>query len=190
MVDVAKTCEPKSDQLNADDLISGPKTLEITGIKESKGEQPISIEYSGGDGRPWKPCKSMRRVLLKVWGRNGLGYIGKSVTVFCDPKVKWGGAEVGGIRISHMSGLKEEFKMMLTETKNNRSMYTVKPLVTEPLNSITDEEFDLLTAEINSADTMADLSPIGAKIKAARYDAAGAKRLKAIYSAAVERVRG
>ncbi len=189
MVDVAKTCEPKSDQLNADDMIAGAKTIEITAVKECGGDQPIAIHYAGGDGKPFKPCKSMRRLLVKVWGRDGDEYVGKSLTLFCDPKVTWAGSEVGGIRISHMSGLKDEFKVMLTVSKGKRSLYTVKPLINEPLKALTDDELELLTAEINGAETMADLAPIGEKIKLARYNADGAKRLKVLYSGAVERIR-
>ena len=33
MIDVSKTIEPKSDQMNADDLIVGSRTIKITGVK-------------------------------------------------------------------------------------------------------------------------------------------------------------
>ena len=56
------TIVPKSDQLNADDLITGPVTVQITSIKRGNQEQPISIGISGGF-QPYKPCKSMRRVM-------------------------------------------------------------------------------------------------------------------------------
>ncbi len=189
MIDIAKTCTPNSLQLNADDLISGAKTIEITGVKLQSGDQPVAISYVGDDNKAFLPCKSMRRLLVKVWGRDGDEYVGKSLTLFCDPKVTWAGSEVGGIRISHMSGLKDEFKVMLTVSKGKRSLYTVKPLINEPLKALTDDELDALTAEINGAETMAELAPIGEKIKLARYNVAGAKRLKVLYSGAVERIR-
>ena len=70
MTDLAKTIEPKSDQLNADDLIAGPRTIVITAVRANAGsaEQPVSISFEGDDGKPYKPCKSMRRVMVHVWG--------------------------------------------------------------------------------------------------------------------------
>ncbi len=44
MVDLTKTVEPKSDQLNADDLIAGPRTITITRVTASDTpEQPVSV---------------------------------------------------------------------------------------------------------------------------------------------------
>lgn len=128
MTDISKTVEPKSDQLNADDLICGPKTIKITDVSLVSGDLPVAINYEGDNGKPWKPCKSMRRVLIRVWGKDGNAYKGRSVVIFCDPKVKFGGAEVGGIRISHVSHIKEEITIALTATRTSRKPYVVKPL--------------------------------------------------------------
>jgi len=38
MIDLSKTIEAKSDQLNADDLLGGPRILKITGIKAGSAE--------------------------------------------------------------------------------------------------------------------------------------------------------
>jgi len=130
MIDMSKTVAPKSDQLNADDLIAGAKTITITDIKSTQSpDQPISIYFDGDNGKPYKPCKSMRRVLIFVWGNDGKQYIGKSLTIFNDPKVRFGGTDVGGIRISHMSDIEKPVTMALTVTKANRKPYTVYPLV-------------------------------------------------------------
>ncbi len=103
MIDLATTIEPKSDQLNADDLIGRTLTIQITKVsKGNTGEQPIDIHFEGDNRKPYKPCKSMRRVMVQVWGRDGAAYVGRSMTIYRDDSVKWGGAEVGGIRISHM----------------------------------------------------------------------------------------
>lgn len=51
------------------------------------------------------------------------------MTLYRDPKVKWGGMEVGGIRISHLSDLpKGKHTMALTETKGSKKLFTVEPL--------------------------------------------------------------
>lgn len=130
MTDLSQTIIAKSDQLNADDLIGRSITIEINKVSgvESK-EQPISIHYKGDENKPWKPCKSMRRVLVFVWGKDGAAYVGKKLTLYRDEKVKFGGIEVGGIRISHMSGITEPMTMALTASKANKKPFTVKPLI-------------------------------------------------------------
>jgi len=64
--DFAKTIEAKSDQLNSDDLIAGPITVTITDVKINLNtdQQPVSISFTGDNGKPWKPSKSMRRALM------------------------------------------------------------------------------------------------------------------------------
>jgi len=129
------TVTPKSNQLNADDLISGPITITITSVKRSDGDQPISIGYEGDNGRPFLPCKSMRRVMIHAWGDDGRVWVGKSLTVYNDPEVKWAGVKVGGIRISHLSDIGRTMDIALTATKGKRTPYQVKPLTvatTEP----------------------------------------------------------
>ena len=123
------TIVPKSDQLNADDLITGPITVTVEAVKRSPStEQPIDICITGH--RPFRPCKSMRRVLISVWGDKGSEWVGKSMTLYRDQTVKYGGVEVGGIRISHVSGIDEEIKLALTATRAKRALYKVLPLNT------------------------------------------------------------
>lgn len=130
MIDMRKTIIPKSDQLNADDLIDSTLTIRVTKVSSSSTpDQPISISFEGDNGKPYKPCKSMRRVLVKVWGSDGAGYVGRQMTLFRDDKVLFGGVAVGGIRISHMSHLDAPMTMALTAAKASRKPYTVKPLV-------------------------------------------------------------
>jgi hypothetical protein len=130
MIDVGATIEPKSDQLNSDDLIAGPITVTIRKVAATgDNDQPVSIFYEGDNNKPYKACKSMRRVLVAVWGRDGTQYVGKSMTLFREPTVKFGGLEVGGIRISHMSHIEKPMTIALTATRGSRKPYTVKPLV-------------------------------------------------------------
>lgn len=131
MNDVASlrdTIVPKSDQLNADDLLAGPITVKITGVhRGDTAEQPISIDIDGGH-QPYKPCKTMRRVLIAAWGDDGREWPGRSMTLYCDPEIKFGGVKVGGIRISHMSNITSRMALMLTTTRSKRSEYIVEPL--------------------------------------------------------------
>lgn len=176
-VDMGSFIAPKSDQLNADDLIVGPRTIKITGVSanESSAEQPISISFDADNGKPYKPCKSMRRVMVYVWGANATAYIGRSMTVYCDPDVQFGGMKVGGIRISHMSDIDAPRTMALTATRARRASFTVHPLptATAPYPTVADYEAcgDVATLERLKArsremwkQTPANLAP---KIKAA-----------------------
>ena len=129
--DMGAVIVPKSDQLNADDLIAGPITVKITGVTIKPGEQPISIHYEGDNGKPYKACKSMARVMVMAWGSDSKKYTGRSMTLYRDPSVKWAGMEVGGIRISHMTDIDGAITMALTATKGSRKPYTVKPLTVE-----------------------------------------------------------
>jgi hypothetical protein len=120
---------PKSDQLNADDLIGTSKTIKITAIRGVDDiNQPVILNFEGDNGRPYKPCKSMRRVLIAAWGEDGKAYVGKSMTLYSDPEVIFGGVKVGGIRISHMSHITKPLTIALTANKSQRKPYTVKPL--------------------------------------------------------------
>lgn len=130
--DMTRVIEPKSDQINADDFMAGPKTFRIKGVSITPGsEQPVSIALE--DSKPWKPCKSMNRLLVAAWGSDAKEYAGRSVTLYRDPKVKWGGMEVGGIRVSHLSHIERDMIVALTMTKGKRAPYTVKPLKAEPV---------------------------------------------------------
>ena len=144
---LAHTITPKSDQANADDLIASPVTVEILAVKQGDKESPVWIVTSGFDGRPWKPCKSMRRVLIAAWGEYGSQWIGKRVTLFCDPEVMYGGVKVGGIRISHMSHIQADLALSLTATRGKRKPFTVRkmvesaPAAPEPLKPYPADQF-------------------------------------------------
>ena len=130
MTTMLETVVPKSDQLNADDLMGGQtKTIKITNVSIAMGEQPVSIHYEGDNGKPYKPGKSMRRVLIHCWGADANKYVGRSLTLYRDDKVKFGGADVGGIRISHMSDIPDQVTIALTATRAQRKPFTVKPLI-------------------------------------------------------------
>lgn len=130
MIDMRATIAPKSDQLNADDLIGGPRTITVRGVKAdpSSKEQPVSIFFEGDDNKPYKPCKSMRRLMVHIWGPDAAQYTGRSMTLYMDKEVTFGGMKVGGIRISHMSDMDAPQTVALTATRASRKPYTVKPL--------------------------------------------------------------
>lgn len=150
MVDLTPFTQPKSDQLNADDLIGRTLTIKITRVTGQAGDQPVSIFFEGDNGKPYKPCKSMIRVLRHLWSSNGAEFVGRSLTLYRDEKVKFGGLAVGGIRISHMSHINGQQTMALTESKAKRSPYVVKPLATAP------EDYALMALKKNGDDASAN----------------------------------
>jgi len=136
------TIEPKSDQLNADDLMGTTKTITITDVKRGDSDQPVMINYEGDNGRPYKPCKSMRRVMIHAWGDDGRQWIGQRMTLYQDPEVKFGGVKVGGIRISHLSGIDQPMSISLTATRGKRSPYKVEPVKEEAPKAYPQAEYE------------------------------------------------
>ena len=125
--EVRASIVPKSDQLNADDLLIGPITVTITKVRRGDKEQPIIVELE--DRRPYKPCKTMRRILIAVFSDDPKTWSGQRMTLYCDPDVLWGGVKIGGIRISHLSGLEHPRTFMLTKSRGKRAEVTINPIV-------------------------------------------------------------
>lgn len=124
--DLRDTIIPKSDQLNAEQLLGGPITITVTDVRRGGGEeQPVVIHYEGEGGRPYKPCKSMRKVLVFAWGSDGAAWIGRSMTLYNRPDVKFGGEAVGGIRISHLSHIERDIAIALTATRGRKEQTKV-----------------------------------------------------------------
>lgn len=123
---LADALKPKSDQLNADDLIAGPITVTITSVTISAGEQPIVVGITGY--KPWKPCKTMGRLLVIAWGDDENVWVGRSLTLYRDASVEWGGTEAGGIRVSHLSNIERGFTATLTAKRGKKAQWHVAKL--------------------------------------------------------------
>ena len=135
-MDLSSTIAPKSDQLNADDLLTGPRTFTIEKVTQGTAEQPVNIHLTESPGRPWKPSKSMRRVLVSAWGPDGNTYNGRHVTLYRNPDIKFGGETVGGIEIAAMTGIEKPLKLALTVTRGKKRAHTIQPL-TNPAPTFT-----------------------------------------------------
>lgn len=131
-MDLASTIIPRSDQLNAEDLLAGPVTVTVESVTAGNAEQPVNVRLVEFPGRPYKPSKTMRRVLVKMWGRESDAYAGRRLTLYRDPDVKFGGIKVGGIKISHLSHIDGPATLVLTETKGKRVPHEVRPLADAP----------------------------------------------------------
>ena len=131
-MDILSTIVPKSDQLGADDLIGRDLTITITRVTlDTTAEQPVTLYFEDDWGRPYKPGKSMRRVLVHCWGPDASVYTGRSLTIYRDPDVKFGGMEVGGIRIRSMTHIAKRQVIPLTATRGNKRPFVVDRLQME-----------------------------------------------------------
>ncbi|MGZ4807631.1 MAG: hypothetical protein ACXV5U_14740 [Ilumatobacteraceae bacterium] len=160
-MDISDTLAPKSDQLDAVDLLGGPQTFTIEKVTKNDGDQPLNITLKEFP-RVWRPGKSMRRVLAFIYTKDASKWVGQRITLFCDPAVVFGGVAVGGTRISHMSGIDGPKKVPLIVGKGKSGTYLVQPLIEDaPTPTATpaptlDEEtlraLDELKAEWKDAD--------------------------------------
>lgn len=131
--DMAASIEPRSDQVNAEDLLTGPRTVTITDVTQGNDEQPVNfVTAEFGPKRPYKPSKTMRRLIVAAWGKNTPDYIGRRMTIYRDPDITFGRDRVGGIRISHLSHIDKRLEIALTVTRGRRSLFTAEPLRDEP----------------------------------------------------------
>jgi hypothetical protein len=142
-MDLTQAIVARSDQLNADDLISGPRTFTVKEVRRGDAEQPVSIvlaEYPAN--RPFKPSKTVVRILAYAWGKETDDWPENArMTLYRDEKVKWAGQEIGGIRVSHLSHINKRIKVALAESKGKKSLHVIDPLPDDaPAAPAVDEE--------------------------------------------------
>ena len=186
-MDITETIAPRSDQLNADDMLTGPRTFTVEKVTAGSVEQPVEIHMAGFPGRPFKPSKTVRRILVAAWGPEASNYVGRRMTLYRDPSIRFGKDEVGGIRVSHLSDIDKRLQLALTVTRGKRAPFTIDPLPSMP-DEIVDFEH-----RIAEAATLADLDAIAAELKGAnlgehrtRLQSAWSARKSALKSAPVD----
>lgn len=163
-MDLTTTIVPKSDQLNADDLMVAPVTVTIKDVQQGSLEQPVNVNLVEYPGRAYRPSKSMRRVMVAAWGPDTTSYAGRSLTLYRNPEIKFGADKVGGIEISALSNIDAPLTVALTATRGKRKNFTVAPLATDaaPAKSISPEDIASWTELINDAATLEDLQRVWA----------------------------
>ncbi len=127
-MDMTASIEPRSDQVNADDLLTGPRTVTIERVTVGAAEQPWDFHLVEIPGRVYRPSKSMLRVIIAAWGSDSEVCAGRRLTLYREPSIRFGKDEVGGIRISHMSHIAGPLKLALTVSRGKRDPFTVQPL--------------------------------------------------------------
>ena len=183
--EVSKSIEPRSDQLNAEDCaVTGPITVMVTGVRRGSKEQPIVIELEGRD-RPFKPCKTCRRVLIALWSNDPKQWVGQQLTIYTDPEVVFGGIKVGGLRISHATGIDKIQNFMFTKTRGKKAEVVIKPIA-----SLTPDEAQyviVVTGELANTKTEEALKGHGEMLKSKSKSVQDA--LRPVYKARLEELR-
>ena len=160
---------PKSDQLNADDLIGGSAIFTFSRITRGKvvkrGDQPMNVHLVEFTRGPWKPCKGMRRVMEGAWGVNPAQWPASlRVELFRDPRVSFGDEPMGGIRISGMSHIQEDFVALVTVGRGRRVEYPIRRLPDAPRQHQSQAALDLDTVLATAGLTVADLDAYRASL--------------------------
>ena len=200
MIDMTDTILAKSDQLNAEDLLLNDKIITITKVVKNQSDQPIVIHYKDEvKGRPWKPCKGMRVALCRAWGEecsviidgekriDGNKFVGKSIKIFRNPKVKWAQKEAGGIQISQLTNIKETLHIPITVSRGIKTILTITPLVMEnetTLNSIADQELNDWKAKFEAIKDESALASLAAEIKNHNYNQSSKDKIMVFYKTA------
>jgi len=131
-MDIGDTTAPKSNQLNAIDLIDGPRVVTIEGVEVVGGQQPVRVHLREYPGRPYYPNKGMRRFLVALWGKKSAEYAGRRLELFRNPDVLWQGKKAGGIQISAASHIDGPRELPLTISQSKRETVTIRPLPDAP----------------------------------------------------------
>lgn len=139
-IDISGAAKARTDQLNADDLrlVEGGMVVKIIRVHylgEGK-EQPLHLHLAGLEGRPYKPCKTMIKMLMAAWGKNAAKYAGRYLRLYRDPDVTFGDqGKIGGIRISHASGLGGPVIEKQTLTRGKKVPFRIDPLTAEMISA-------------------------------------------------------
>lgn len=129
-----RAIEPKSDQLNAEQLVGGPITIKVTSVEYNfSADQKMIIHYEGENGRPYKPSKGMMKLIgsENAWGPDEDQWVGRSMTLYRDPNVKFGKEETGGIRVSHLSHIRGRLTVTIMVSRGKYQKYIVNPLTVQ-----------------------------------------------------------
>ena len=126
-MDITQYIKAKSDQLNADDLIGGPITVQVERVTRGNADQPVNVHISGGHC-PFKPSKTALRVISAAWGTETDAWVGRWLELYRDASVKWAGKEVGGIRVSGMSHIDRDMTLSLSESRGKKKAERVRVL--------------------------------------------------------------
>ena len=155
-MDITEALAPKSDQLDAVELVS-PRTFTIgtgsnVGRRDDDGQPVVNIRLVEFP-RVWRPSKGMLDAIVAVWGTDAKEWVGRQVTLYNDRDVTFGKDKVGGIRISHMSGIDKPTTVQIRgRGRGARKLpWRIEPIATQP------EPTEVEVAACTDLDTLRDM---------------------------------
>ena len=135
MADIRAAIQPRSDQLNYEDFLSGPAVLTIErteDYRDEKGQPRVAIHMVEYPGRPFKASKTNVKLLAIAWGEDDTDWPGRRVQLSADPTVTYGGKVVGGICVTALSHLPQRFTAKLSVARGKKKDFPVEPLPDAP----------------------------------------------------------
>lgn len=143
MLDITKSLEANSDQINAVDIIGAPITVQIARVTEYKDDKQPYAVWLHGHKKPWIPCKGMRRLIAAVWGTDAGQWVDRWVRLYNEPTATFGNDPVGGIRVSGLSHIDKSFSAVVPDSitvdgkKKKNATYRVEK-ITPPAPAVMD----------------------------------------------------
>ena len=135
MADIRAAIQPRSDQLNYEDFVSGPAVLTIErteDYRDEKGQPRVAIHMVEYPGRPFKASKTNLKLLAIAWGEDDTDWPGRRVQLSADPTVTYGGKAVGGICVTALSHLPQRFTAKLSVARGKKKDFPVEHLPDAP----------------------------------------------------------
>jgi len=130
ILDLSGTIKAKSDQLNVDDMVTGPMMIQVEGVTLTNDpKQSVHIYYYGCENKPFKPCLTVRRIIIALWGKDGNQWANRWLNLYVDASVSFGKQKnIGGIRVDGMSHINSTATISLTVRRGMKQHFTIKPI--------------------------------------------------------------
>jgi hypothetical protein len=133
VLDLSGTIKSNADQLNVDDMVTGPMRIQVEGVTlNNDPKQPIKIFYYGCENKPFKPCLTVRRIIIALWGKDGNQWANRWMNLYVDASVSYGKQKnIGGIRVDALSHINSTATISLTVRRGVKQHFTIKPIQLE-----------------------------------------------------------
>lgn len=130
-VDIRAATKPKSDQLNYETFLTGPQTFTVSKVTPGDRDHPVFIHMNECPATPYKPSKGMLKCIAQPdgWGDKSSQWVGKSITLYGDPTVIYGGVEVGGIKVAALSDINSDYETLISARRGVRKPHLIKKIV-------------------------------------------------------------
>lgn len=129
-VDIRAATKPKSDQLNYETFLTGSQTFTVSKVTPGDRDHPVFIHMNECPATPYKPSKGMLKCIAQPdgWGDKSSQWVGKSITLYGDPTVIYGGVEVGGIKVAALSDINGDYETLISARRGVRKPHLIKKI--------------------------------------------------------------